>query len=951
MSNVIGGIELQILAGVARLQEDMNKARSVVDSAAKQMQSSLNAVNQVFGALGVGLSGAAFVGWIKGAINAADEADKLSQKMGIATDQVAGLKLAFQQSGSGGADVMEKAMARLAVEITNGNETLKKLGVTAKEPKEALLQMSDAFVSTAGGTGKLAAVVDVFGQKLGSNMIPVLNMGSAAIKEFDELAKQLGLTISTETGQQADQFNDTIEGIGLAMQGIATQSVSKLLPALNDIAGAFLKSFTEGGRLQGGIEVLDSALRGLVTTGSVVMETLNTLVKVIAGIGATLAVLMSGNREGAAEALRAAAEDIKAGWVNTAATVKNVWNGAAADVSEKSAEMARKQREAAEAAEQLRKQMEAQGKAAKDAAAALKKLIEAENDRKSKADLARLKREDEAQQTADRAAEAMIQADKDLQSARDLARMRREDDAEAEADRAAQDRIDAEKKANKQILDDWQRTVDQMGQAFADALMQGGKSIGEYLRGLFRTIVLRPIIMPTMTSLSAAMVSGPASAMGSIGGVGGAAGGMGGLLNIGGAMGSIGGFGAAAGAGASAVLGGAAFGDVMAGAGAMLGQGTMAGISGGLGLGLGAIAPYALGALALYSLGKKLFGKKLDDSGITGTFSDTGFAGKSFENYSRIIGGDSTKQKNLSSELDAVFDAGALAARESVKAYAAALGLPVKAIEGITQKIKFSIKGQTAEETQAEIDRFVGKYAETLASTYAPALKQFQKAGETFADTLQRLAGLQEFSNTLADLGGVFARIANLGVDARESLIDMAGGMSALGAKAMQFVQDYYNREEIAGLKAREIKDALSAIGITQDVNSREDFRKLVESTDVSTDVGRQQLVALLDMASAFTSVADYIAETGQTLATVASYAPESTGSIGMFAPGGTQDVVLATNNVGFWVQRVYDAIMQLGADARAGTPITGTLIAPTVTTAPEVNGGYVINYDNYGGA
>lgn len=928
----LGPLEIQVYADMARLRSDMEQAKAAVKGATDFMGSA-------FAAVGVSLSAAAFGSWIKGAIDAADEASKMAQKIGTTTDKVAGLQLAFEQSGAGGAEGMQKAMAKLSSEIIKGNDTLAALGITTKDSREALGQLADKFAGMADGTTKTAAAVDVFGAKLGANMIPLLNAGGDGLREMDELARKLGLTIDAETGKQAEKFNDTLDSLGKVSRGFATQAAAQLLPTLNDIAGAFLRNFTEGERLQGFVSGLDTTLRALSSVAIGVAEAFNTLGKSAFGLFEWGKAFFTGDFKRAGDALKAMGTDIGKGWEESGRAINDVWSGAAADVSTGAAEMAKQQRLAAQAAADLERKLLAQSEAAKKAEAEMKKLADAEKDRLSRAGLAQLKRFDEAAEEDRRLTEAhkkAVQAEKELQASQDLARQRRYDEAEAEADKLAKAQADAMKKADADILADWQRTVDQMAQSLTDALMTGGKSVADYLKGLFRTLVLRPILMPAATALSAA-ISGPAAAMG---GASGAAGSAGGLLNLGGALAGIGSFGTAAGAGISATLAGGSLGSILSGAGAMMGQGTMAGIAGGAGLGIGAIAPYVLGAVALYQLGKKAFGRELKDTGITGTFNaDTGdFTGSQYKFYKGgWLRSDKTTTSTLNAGLDATFDAGAKAMRATVQSYVDVLGLPAEAMKGYTQKIKFSIQGQSAKETQAEIERFVAKFGDGLAAVYKVPLAQFQKAGESVADTLERLAGLQTFSNTLADLGGVFQRLAGLSVDAREGFIAMAGGMDALGTKALQFVQDYYGRDEIAGIKAAEIKDALAAVGITQDVNSRDDFRRLVDGLDVSTQQGQEQLAALLDMASAFTGVADYLAETGATLSGAAALSPSGGNAAALFGQGGQGELLLATNNVGFWTEAVYNAIVAQTAVITSGSAAP----APAQQRpAPEVNGG-----------
>ena len=58
-----------------------------------------------------------------------------------------------------------------------------------------------------------------------------------------------------------------------------------------------------------------------------------------------------------------------------------------------------------------------------------------------------------------------------------------------------------------------------------------------------------------------------------------------------------------------------------------------------------------------------------------------------------------------------------------------------------------------------------------LANSFATTLEPFVKG----AETLQRLAGLQMFSDTLNSLDGIFSRVAVLGIDAIEAVASFTG--------------------------------------------------------------------------------------------------------------------------------------------------------------------------------
>lgn len=347
-------------------------------------------------------------------------------------------------------------------------------------------------------------------------------------------------------------------------------------------------------------------------------------------------------------------------------------------------------------------------------------------------------------------------------------------------------------------------------------------------------------------------------------------------------------------------------------------------------------------AAGVYFLGKKAFGRELVDTGVQGTFNGAGtFAGTAYAFYKGgWFRGDKTTTSPLDEGLGAIFNAGAKAVSQSARSYADALGLPASAIDGYSKQIQISLSGLNEQQIREKIEQAVAGFGQGLAGRFAQQLDPFAKAGETLAQTFERLAGIQSFSRTLHELGGIFARVAWLSIDAREHLFELAGGMQAIGQQATQFVQDYYGRDEIAGLKADEIQARLAAVGITQDIASREQFRALVDSLDVSGAKGREQLATLLAASGSFTSLSDYLAESGLTLQQAAAQAPDAGPLPGLFGPGGQLEQISAINNVALSVDRVQQTIAE--GNQRLLDAIKGQ--APAVIFQPWEVGGMAVS-------
>ena len=195
---------------------------------------------------------------------------------------------------------------------------------------------------------------------------------------------------------------------------------------------------------------------------------------------------------------------------------------------------------------------------------------------------------------------------------------------------------DANKKAAEKAAQEWERTANAIEDALIDALMEGGKSGAEYIEGLFRAMVLRPIVQaivaPIAGQITGAMGFGgqaqgggfglnpssliPGSALGSA------------ALWAGGALGTgtlAGGF--LTGFGTSLASGAGTRGALSAGASLF---GTAGGGAAGAGMIAGAALPWIGGALALASLFGAFDKKPSDKSAwatinpLTGALSDVG---------------------------------------------------------------------------------------------------------------------------------------------------------------------------------------------------------------------------------------------------------------------------------------------------------------------------------------
>ena len=150
--------------------------------------------------------------------------------------------------------------------------------------------------------------------------------------------------------------------------------------------------------------------------------------------------------------------------------------------------------------------------------------------------------------------------------------------------------IDSSAAVNKVVQDDWSKTADQINQSLTDALMTGGKDGADYIEGLFRTMVLRPLISATMAPVSNLVNQG----MNAIGLGSGSSTGIGSILNTGSNIASL--------------FGGNSVGNLVGSGLGWLTGATAANTAIGTGLGLGAASSGAAASAAAAAGGTTMMG-------------------------------------------------------------------------------------------------------------------------------------------------------------------------------------------------------------------------------------------------------------------------------------------------------------------------------------------------------
>lgn len=237
------------------------------------LTSGLNSMINPTMMLGTAVTGAAtaFGVMIKNSMDVADQMSKDAQKIGLTTEKLSTLSYAASYADLSNEQLVAslKKLSMNMEDSIDGSSTLidslDKIGVslsaangTMKSSDALLMDVAQAFQTMPDGITKTNAAIDIFG-KQGIEMIPLLNGGADGLRLMEEEARRLGLEISTKTGRDAEQFNDTIAKMEKMFEGAAMSLAGKLLPHLQDMADKIMPAL--GSTIDSGVGFMEDMIR------------------------------------------------------------------------------------------------------------------------------------------------------------------------------------------------------------------------------------------------------------------------------------------------------------------------------------------------------------------------------------------------------------------------------------------------------------------------------------------------------------------------------------------------------------------------------------------------------------------------------------------------------------------------------------------------------------------
>ena len=181
----------------------------------------------------------------KDAIDAADAMSKLSQRTGVAAPELDRFRKVAELSDTS-IESLSKAFPALAKNISDAAagggpaiDAFEKLGITltdasgkVRSTDAVMKDIMDSFQKMEDGTEKATLASEIFGKRLGSELIPFLNSGSKAVNE-------MSTALTQEFADKAAVFNDRIENMTERLQTMGLEILMALMPALESLMALF----------------------------------------------------------------------------------------------------------------------------------------------------------------------------------------------------------------------------------------------------------------------------------------------------------------------------------------------------------------------------------------------------------------------------------------------------------------------------------------------------------------------------------------------------------------------------------------------------------------------------------------------------------------------------------------------------------------------------------------
>lgn len=218
-----------------------------------------------------------------------DNIDKMSQKMGISAQAYQEWDFVMQHSGTS-MESLKASMKTLANAAERDNDAFKELGISTKDIQQ--MSQEDLFSTVIAGLQEVEDTTQrtyLAGQLLGrgaTELGALLNMSAEETAAMKQEVHDLGGVLSDTAVKNAATFQDTLQNLTTAADGLKNSMVANLLPSLTTVMNGFtgLITGTDGAEKQ-----ISSGINSLIKNITTALPTaLDAITSIVSGVTSVL---------------------------------------------------------------------------------------------------------------------------------------------------------------------------------------------------------------------------------------------------------------------------------------------------------------------------------------------------------------------------------------------------------------------------------------------------------------------------------------------------------------------------------------------------------------------------------------------------------------------------------------------------------------------------------------
>ena len=207
------------------------------------VSSAASTANRLLATFGVALSAASLTAFISKGVNAAAALGDLSTRTGVAVRDLAGLQLVAKQSDTS-IEALGKGVNKLGVFMVENSKAAKELGLTAKAPLDAFIQLSGTLSSIQDVQLRNAVANKVLGKSY-EELLPAILQGPEALRRQIEEGQRYN-RITQGMADESKRFNDSLDLLGVQLTSVSATVGGPMVTALNVLIEKFREARNQG---------------------------------------------------------------------------------------------------------------------------------------------------------------------------------------------------------------------------------------------------------------------------------------------------------------------------------------------------------------------------------------------------------------------------------------------------------------------------------------------------------------------------------------------------------------------------------------------------------------------------------------------------------------------------------------------------------------------------------